>query len=668
MKASWNWLTDYVSVKAPVAEVCERLIMAGLIVEEIEETAEDIVLTVEITSNRPDWLCHLGIARELAGLYGTTVRMPEAKIEESGRDVRESASVEIADLGLCQVYTARVIRGVRIGPSPAWLREKVEAVGLRSVNNVVDVTNFVMLECGQPLHAFDLAKIGGAKIIVRPAKAGEFITLIDGTKKTLAAGDCVIADERHPIALAGIMGGVESEIGDSTVDVLIESARFDQYATRMSAKRLGVSTDASYRFERGVDGATTDWASRRCCQLILETAGGALERSVLKAGSDEAPRRTVTLRMSHVKRLLGMDVPIEQARTILASLGFVIRGGSPETTVVEVPSFRADVREEADLVEEVARIHGYDRIPSASAMTIAAGAKTRREQVRETVERVLTASGCYGCVSFSLTSQELGRTVSPWTDRPPVYIENRAGQENAYMRRSLVPSLLYIRKANEDRKVDRPDLFEIAHVYLAGDGELPDQPLMAAAVTGDDFQSAKGIVEQLLDELDADGVRFVPAARDFLGDGEAADIVMNGRTIGYIGRVSDAVRSQVDLREAVTVVELDLTPFEAAPEKVRTFTPLQRYPGIDRDVAVILGEEVTWAAVEEAVRASGAENIESVAFVSIYRGKPILEGSKSLAMRIVLRSGERTLTSDEADAAMARIVEALSSKFGGRLR
>jgi phenylalanyl-tRNA synthetase beta chain len=668
MKASWNWLTDYVTVKAPVAEVAERLIMSGLIVESMEEVGEDIRLEVEITSNRPDWLSHIGIAREVAALYGLKVKVPAVKAHEEGGEASESASVEIDDTNLCPLYTARVIRGVKVGPSPTWLKEKIESVGLRSVNNVVDATNFVMYECGQPLHAFDLAKVRDKRIIVRPAVSGEHMTLIDGSKITLKAADLVIADGKGPVALAGVMGGIDSEIGDKTVDVLLEAARFDQYSIRVTGKRLGLASDASYRFERGVDTATVDWASRRCADIIMATAGGKLEKGVLVAGSDKVPHRTVTLRMARMAKVLGMEIPIEETRRILSSLDFVLRGGSPDSTVVEVPSFRGDVREEIDLIEEVARIYGYDKIPLKTGMKTTVGRRTARERVRDAVERVLTASGYYGTVSYSFVTGDLGRKYSPWTARPPVYIENRAGQENAYMRTSLVPSLLRVRKTNEDHKVERPDVFEVAHVYLPSDEQLPDQPPMVAAVTGDDFHALKGVFEKIIEELGGSGVTFVPARRDSLAEGRAADIRMDGRTIGYIGTLDESLRREVDLSTPVSVAELDLTAFEAMPDETKTFHPLARFPGIDRDIAVVVDEEVMWAQVLECVETSGAANIESIAFVSLYRGQPIPKGKKSLAFRILLRAEDRTLTGEEADAAQAKIVESLEKRLGGKLR
>jgi len=668
MKASWNWLTDYVDVKAPAAEVAERLTMAGLTVENLEETPDDIILEVEITSNRPDWLCHLGIAREIAALYGLHARVPEVKLPRGEKAVAGEAGLEIRDLDLCPYYTGRVIKGVRVAPSPSWLRAKIEAVGLRSVNNVVDATNYVMYECGQPLHAFDLARLGGRKIIVRRAAAGEAITLIDGSKHTLKTSDLVIADARKPVALAGIMGGLESEIGDDTVDILLESAKFDQYSIRVTSKRLGLGSDASYRFERGIDLDGVDWASRRCVQVIVDVAGGMPAEGVLAVGQGAEKPRTVTLRTGRIADILGVSVPVEDARAILLSLGFGVEGGPPEKTVVRVPSFRGDVREEIDLIEEVARIYGYDRIPVETGLKIDVGRKTDRERVVEAVEEVMTASGFYGCVSFSLVSGELFKKYSPWTDQPPVYIENRAGQENAFLRTSLVPSLLGVRKTNEDHKVPRAEVFEVAHVYLPSDDVLPHQPLMAAMVADDDFARLKGTFEKVLAEVGAQDAVFDPASKDFLADGAAAAIALNGREIGYVGRLKEDLRREVDLRESVCVGEVDLSRFIATPAGTKTYKPLARFPGVERDIAVIVDESVRWADLARAVRGSSAENLESVEFASLYRGKPIDEGKKSLAFHLVFRSSERTLTGDEADAGTAAIVDALRERFGARLR
>ncbi len=675
MDVSWNWLTDYVSVKAPVREAAERLTMAGVTVEDIEETAEDFVLDVEITSNRPDWLSHIGIAREIAALYGLTLRVPDVKLPPGSGAIGEEAALEVPDPDLCPLYTARVVKGVRIGPSPDWLKAKVESVGLRPVNNVVDITNYVLYECGQPLHAFDLHKLADRKVVVRRAVAGEHITLIDGTGHTLLDSDLVIADARDPVAVAGVMGGLESEIGDDTTDILIESALFDQYSVRATSKRLAVSTDASYRFERGVDLETVDWASRRTAQLILEIAGGTLCEGALIVGETEKPRGQVELRMSHLKRLLGHEVAIDEARAILASLGFVIRGGSPASTVVEVPSFRGDVREEADLVEEVARIHGYDRIPFETAMKISVGRPTGRERVSGAVEDILTSAGFHGCVSYSLVTGDLVkshggvfRQVSPWTDEAPICIQSREGHEDAFMRTSLIPSLLVVRKTNEDRKVPEPDVYEVAHVYLPSDAEVPRQPLTVAAVTGSDFGHLKGIAVRILETLGAGQALFEPAQYDFFTPGQSAKITLDGRLVGVIGRASDAVASAIDLSGDVTAFELDLSPYEDAPPSVAAFKPLQRFPGVERDIALVVDEAVTWAQIAACIEGAGAPELDTFSFTSVYRGAPVPAGKKSIALHVVYRSTERTLTGEQADVAQAKIVAALSKKHGAKLR
>ncbi len=668
MKASWNWLTDYVNVKAGMAEVAHRLTMAGLTVEGIEETADDVVLEVEITSNRPDWLSHLGIARELAALYGLEVAVPQIELPKGRGDVNSTAALEVIDEDLCPLYTGRVIKGVKVAESPSWLRSKVEAIGLRSVNNVVDATNYVMYECGQPLHAFDLSKVGGAKVVVRRGKPGELISLIDGGKHTLKASDLVIADTHKPIALAGIMGGLESEIGDETTDVFLESAKFDQYTTRVTSKRLGVSSDASYRFERGVDLEGVDWASRRCANVIIQVAGGTLMEGVLSAGKTSQEHPVITLRMSRLKDILGASVPIADAAGILSSLGIKVREKTSEKIVAEAPSFRGDIKEEIDLIEEVGRIYGYDKVPAESNLRIAVGRYTDRERVMDGLERVFNASGLFGSISYSFVSGDNYKTMSPWTDKSPLYLENRAGQENAFLRTSLVPSLLTVRKTNEDHKVDNAEVYEVAHVYLPSREQLPHQPLMAAVVMRDDFHALKGIVERALSEVGGDGVVLKPAQREFLAEGYAAEILFEGKAIGYAGRLSQGIRRQFDLRDDVCVCEVELTPFLNRPVETKIYKALARFPGVERDIAVIVDEQVTWAEILDCVGTGKAENLESVTFVSIYRGKPIPEGKKSMAFRLIFRSAERTLTGEEADKANAVIVASLEKNFGAKLR
>ncbi len=668
MKASWNWLTDYVALSAPAMEVAERLTMAGLTVEAVEETADDLILDIEITSNRPDWLSHLGIAREAAALYALTLKVPQVALPEASGDVRQEASLEVTAPELCSLYTGRVIKGIKVADSPAWLKKRIEALGLRAVNNVVDITNYVMFECGQPLHAFDLANIADRSVIVRRARDGEVITLIDGTRHTLMASDLVIADRQAPIALAGVMGGLLSEIGSDTVDVFLESAKFDQYSIRMSAKRLGLSSDASYRFERGVDRETVDWGSRRAAQMILEIAGGTMSEGMLAVGAGSAGHTTLRLRQSHLSRLLGVEVPIEKARSILASLGFVIRGGSPDDTLVEVPSFRGDVMEEADLVEEISRINGYDKVPSRTSMRIDPGRRTPRERLVETVERVLTSAGCYGSVSYSLVSSELFKSLSPWSDREPVYLQDRGGHENVFMRPSLVGSLLAARKTNEDRKVECADLYEIAHIYLGCDDELPDQPLMVAAVMGDGFPDMKGVVERLLGETGVRDVTYERASLPFLDQAKSACIMHNGQMTGYLGLISADLQEKIDLRDQVSVFELRLAGLEEAAHDVAAFAPLKRFPGVERDLALIVPEETTWAQILACIESAGVGLIDEVSFRSVYRGEPIEEGSKSVAFHVVFRSAERTLTGEEADAEQARLVGALREKLGAKLR
>lgn len=671
MLASWNWLTDYLAIKAPVAEVADRLTMAGVTVESIDETPEDFILDVEITSNRPDWLSHIGIAREIAALYHLPLRLPTFKLAEAPTPVEDHSALEVPDADLCPFYTGRVIRGVKVAPSPSWLVEKIESVGLRSVNNIVDITNFVMHECGQPLHAFDLARLAGGKVIVRRAVSGEHINMIDGAKHTLTDSDLVIADHKHPVAIAGIMGGIESEIGPDTTDVFLESALFDQYSVRMSAKRLAISTDASYRFERGVDIETVDWASRRAAALILQLAGGTLSKGVLAVGTSQRRHAMVTLRNSHLTRILGIGIPIEETRAVLSSLGFILRGGSPDETLVEVPSFRADVKQEIDLVEEVGRIAGYDRIPFQTHATITVGEKTARERLAESAESVLTAAGFFGCLSYSLVSGETFKAFTPWTEEPPLYIENRLGHENVFLRTSLVPSLLQARKTNQDRRVTSPDLYEIAHIYLPSADEVPHQPLMIAAATGESFAALKGILERVGAAVGAHGEASLglrPADLDFMAPGQSASILLGGEKIGYAGHLADGFQQAFGLDDPVFVAELDTDRFAVKEHMAPAFKPLYRFPGVERDLAFIVDDSVNWADITACIESANAENLDAVSFESVYRGAPIPDGRKSVALHVTFRSGDRTLTGREADLAQEAIVGALAAAFGASLR
>ena len=418
MIVSHDWLAEYVALEMPLAELEERLMMSGLNHEGTETIGEDTAIDLEVTSNRPDCLGHVGVAREVSALWDVELKLPAASPPSGKTPVMELAKVSIECEDVCPRYTARVIRGVQVGPSPKWLVDRLRAVqpascrdAWRSVNNIVDITNYVLLECGQPLHAFDLAKLGGAEIRVRRAKKGEKFEAIDHNTYELDADDCVIADAKHAVAIAGVMGGAETEIGDATVDVLIESAAFDAVTVRTTARKLKLHSESSFRFERSPDPEAVDWASRRCCELILELAGGELAEGVLDAGSKPTAHEPVALRFAQVPRLLGIDVPPDESRRILRELGCEEVAADDEQVTVIPPSWRAELTRECDLIEEVARIHGYDKIPENVAVPMTVSAPRPVDRVLGRVRHVLTAAGFDEAMTVSAVRCEDERLV-----------------------------------------------------------------------------------------------------------------------------------------------------------------------------------------------------------------------------------------------------------------
>jgi phenylalanyl-tRNA synthetase beta chain len=506
MIVSWEWLREYVALDVPLEDVLSRLTMAGLNVESQKPVGDDRAIDVEITSNRPDCLGHIGVAREAAVLCGGTLNVPEPNPKVSAAKTADATSVVVECPELCPQYFARIIRGVKVGPSPAWLRKRLETVGLASINNVVDVTNYVLMECGQPLHAFDFDRLHGRKIIVRPARPGEKLVAINQRTYELQPGMCVIADADRPVALGGVMGGLETEIGPSAKNVLIETANFTPLSIRNTARKLALHSDSSYRFERGVDPAQLDWAGRRCCQLILELAGGELLAEAIFAGVPiGGSRPRITLRFGRVPQVLGIDVPEGEAVRILASLGIEPQGPPSNGRCEFVPpTWRRDVTREIDLIEEVARIHGYDRIPQDVPVPLEISAKTVRDRVGESLRSVLTSAGFFEAVTMSFVSDAMANLFQPRGPIAKLTVDHSSRKHENVLRQSVIPSLLLSRLVNQRQGNFNAELFEIARVYLhAGQQktETQGEPLMVGLVTGRPFIDAKGIVDAIAQRL-----------------------------------------------------------------------------------------------------------------------------------------------------------------------
>jgi len=669
MNVSYLWLKEYVRTDLAAREAAARLTGVGLNVDSITDLpGGDACMLVEVTSNRPDCLGHLGVARELAAAVGGKVVLPEVSYAELPEEAASLTRVQIAELDLCPLYTARVVRGVRVGPSPAWLAGRLEAVGVRPVNNIVDVTNYVMMECGQPLHAFDYGRLAERRIVVRRAMAGERFVAIDHTEHTLAPERLVIADARHAVALAGIMGGAETEIAESTVDVLLEAAVFDPLSIRTSARTLGMASESGYRFERRVDPCGTEWASRRACQLIAEVAGGRVARGVVTAGRPLPPPSELVLRVARIEAILGIAIPAARAAEILQALECDVLEADDDRIRVRVPSWRPDLGREIDLVEEVARHHGYDKIPEGLDTRITLSIPSKAERVREAVAGVLSAAGCFEAVTFTFTTRDHAVRFRPSdVTADPLMCRGTPLAVRESCLAGVVESLRVNRNAGEAGA----RLFEIAKRFIPiGGRDLPEEQAVLAVAGPDDFAGLRGVLDAVFAALRiAARIRF--AATDRYGDlepGGAAEILLDGEPVGMIGRATKKAAAAFELDEPPTVAEIILAPLVDAADLQTKYEPLPQFPAIVRDLAIVLDEAVTWAEIEKAVAAAATDHLESIEPIDVYRGRQVPAGRKSVAIRLTLRSADGTLTHEQADAAQGQILAAIGSAVGGTLR
>jgi phenylalanyl-tRNA synthetase beta chain len=685
MNVSYLWLKELVPTNLGVAEVAQTLTRVGLNVDNVTELpGGDACLLVEVTSNRPDCLGHIGVARELAAALGVAMKLPDATIQESADTVESLTSVEVVDPNLCPLYTARVVRGVRVGPSPAWLAQRLEAIGIRPVNNIVDITNYVMFETGQPLHAFDYAKLGEHRIVVRRAAAGERFIAIDHTEHTLTPDRLVIADARRAVALAGVMGGAETEISAATTDVLLEAAVFDPQSVHRTARALAMFSEASYRFERRVDPHGTDWASRRCCRLFAEVAGGRpfdhaqggqskTEASIAGGVAVDGnplppPAPELTLRIPRIKTLLGLEIPARTAADILARLECKITEATGDRIRVVPPSWRPDLERETDLIEEVARHHGYDKIPEQAAIRVSRLAvPTKTERVRDLVGRILTAAGYFEAVTFTFTTPahavRLRRgdvTADPLTCRAAPLA----------LRESLTSGVLESLAVNRRAGEPAARLFEVAKRFIPVTGQdLPQEDPMLALAGGEDFEAVRGTLEELFTALRlSDRIKFSATNRyPDLDAGASAEILLGGQTLGMVGRLTKDAAKAFDLDEPPYVAEVHYGLLVAEASLQPKFEPLPLFPAIERDLALVVDDSVTWEKITATIASAGAAELEAVRPVSVYRGKQIPAGKKSVALRLVFRRTGGTLKHEEADAMQSLILAALKS-LGAELR
>ena len=652
---------------------------------------EDVVLEVNVTPNRPDALSHLGIAREVAAATGATVAYPQAGLLQRAPPASASLRVSVEAPDRCFRYAARVVEGVRIGPSPSWLRQRLEACGVRSISNVVDATNFVLLERGQPLHAFDLDKVAGDEIVVRMARVGEKMVTLDGVERTLSPDDLVIADRDRASALAGVMGGGVSEISPETTRVLLESAWFEPTGVRRTARRHGLHTEASHRFERGVDPEGVVAALDRCAAMIAELSGGTVRRGAVDVHPHRRKPVDVVLPWARPGEVLGMPVSRKEARTALLALGFELRSTGAKSGKFRVPSWRLDVSREEDLIEEIVRLRGYDAIPETLPSILSSTPVVPLPaQILERTRQALEGAGYSEAVNFSFVAPGDLTPLAPGNGPTGIPLRNPISADLAVMRSSLVPSLLKVLAYNRRQRVEDARLYEIANTYHPrGEDASDDAPArealrLAGVATGRrhpvgwsaggdsiDFHDVKGALEAVLETLGVEGARFVPGGAAWLHPRSAATLEWTAPgggvvALGMMGEIHPRVAAAFDLSRGVLAFDLSVEALIQAARLVTGHAGVARFPAVLRDLAVVVANEVEARSVLDGVRAEPL--VEDVTLFDVYKGAPIPEGKKNLAMAIRYRAADRTLTDSEADGAHARIVERLKGELGAELR
>jgi phenylalanyl-tRNA synthetase beta chain len=692
MKFTLNWLKEFVAVKMPPEKLAELLTMAGLEVESLtglrepETNSEDWLFEIGVTPNRGDCLGVRGIAREVAALTGGSVKPAPMVARVKAAAVAKRVNVSIHNSRLCPRYSARVVDGIQIGPSPAWLRFRLEACGIRAINNVVDITNYVMLDTGQPLHAFDIDLLPSRHIVVRTAGSATKFTTLDGVERELVADDLLICDGDVPVALAGVMGGMDSEVRGSTKSVLLESANFDATAIRRTAKRLGLHSDASHRFERGADPDGTVAALDRAAAMLVELAGGTAVPGVV----DRYPRRpklpNIVLSEERVAKLLGIPIDARRAEKLLQSLGIKTKRRAGKAINCSPPPSRTDLTREADLIEELARLHGYDKIPATlPRLRPSGGAKDERLSRERSVRAVLAGEGFVEVINLPFTSDKLNRTFTGlWEGAAaPVAVVNPLVKESAEMRLSLIPGLIENLRVNLAQKAGSFYAYHLGKVFrMAPDGRPEERTYLSGILCGPrargglrdqaehpaGFLDCKGSVEGLLDLLRlSDQTSWSEGTVAALHPGQSALVRVGDERLGYLGQLHPDICDELELPQFF-IYELDLEKLlEYAPRKI-TIRPLPRFPSAGRDFALVVERDFRSQRIVNWIKNLRESLIEHVEVFDEYRGAPVAEGKKSLAYKVSYRAEDRTLTDAEINALHQNLVTEIGKVFGAELR
>ncbi len=685
MRLSLEWLKDYIELDISAQELAHRLTMAGIAVENIDELDNDMVLELELTPNRGDCLGIINVAREISALTGKPLDIPRAQPDELDEGIENYVKVTIQS-DLCKRYSARIMKNVRVAPSPVWMQERLLKVGIRPINNVVDVTNYVMLETNQPMHAFDYDLLEGQQIVVREAQVGEELVTLDGSSRELQPGMLVIADAVKPVALAGIMGGESSEIGEGTTTILLESAIFDGTSTRRTAKKVGLRTESSMRFEKGVDIGGVIFALDRAARLLEILGAGEVVRGVCDVYPHPAKPVTIRIRPDRVNYVLGTSITPAEIEGFLRKLSFPVEVHA-DHMLVDIPSYRPDLTMEEDLIEEVARLYGYDNISSQLEPAVPThGYRTDYQRFQEKL-LALATHRMHQVITYSFINPRwldiLGIPESSHL-RNAVKVANPFSEEQGIMRTSLLPGLLEVASRNLARRNEDLALFEMGSVFWPCESApLPREVLiMAGLVTGKvsggwqvtgsemDFFYLKGIVEELLGKFNLPEIRFQPFMPEHsYHPGRMAAITVQGKRLGTIGELHPQVLERTGIEKRTCAFEIDvLELFEAVSDRKHQVRGISKYPAVKRDLALVVSEEINAALLAETIKTAGTNLLVKVDLFDVYRSPQLGEDKKSLAYALTFQSYQNTLQDDEISAIVERILQKTAEVHGARIR
>ncbi len=695
MKVLYNWLKEFVELSAPPEELRTRLSLSGTAIEALEETAAGPLLDAELTSNRADCLGHYGIAREAAVLYSLPLKAVDPRPRESTEQVASATRVQIDSPELCGRYTARVVRGVKVGPSPGWLRQRLGALGQTPINNVVDATNYVMLELGHPLHAFDMDLLAEKRIVVRRARPGEKMRTLDGIERVLTNEMCVIADAKRAVAIAGVMGGAESEIRSSSRNILLESAVFDPVSIRRTSKSLGLRTEASMRFERGADPEMAETASRRCAELIQQLGGGEVCAGVVDIYPGRSETPTIELTRREFLRVMGADVPDAEIEAILGGLGFApLRSGAAQNAserLVAVwtcrrPSWRSDVTREVDIIEEVSRIHGVDKFPATLPPAKLPAARLEYAEADDRLREILIGLGYQEIITIPIVD-EPSDAIFRGEGAAPARIANPLAEDASVMRSTGAVTMARTLEWNLNHGQRNVRLFEFGKTYGWHGTQPVETRIVTLGATG--LAREKGVAEterayvfaDLKGDLDrmgqiAGGFAWAPGAPEWLHAAHAGAVSLRAggaaaRPIGYGGQLSRRISERFKLRQDAYIAEVELEPLCAGYKSARAalrYRPLSRFPAVERDFSLVLADGTAFSSVQDSIRALEIPEVTSIEAVDLFRGKNVPQGKFALLVRVRFESRNATLTEAQLTDFSSRILAALEQKLGASLR